>query len=211
MPADEFLADDAALDPGAYLEPFGLFALWLAKAEISEINDPTAMAVASVDPNGLPNVRMLLLKGHGHDGFVFFTNFQSAKGRELLANPQAALAFHWKSLRRQVRARGPLEQVSSEEADAYFHSRPRQSQLGAWGSDQSRPLESRAVLMAKVEALASKYGDGPIPRPAHWSGFRLRPVEVEFWCDGAFRLHDRFQFTRADPKATAWTRQRLSP
>ncbi len=199
------------LDPSLYDEPFALFARWFALAETNEINDPSAMAVASVDPDGLPNVRMLLMKGHDADGFVFFTNFESTKGREFLANPKAAVNFHWKSLRRQVRARGPLEQVSRVEADNYFHSRPRQSQIGAWGSDQSRPIDSREALIARVSTFEAKFGDGPIPRPPHWSGFRLRPTQIEFWQDGAFRLHDRFEFTRPDPNSAVWTRVRLSP
>jgi pyridoxamine 5'-phosphate oxidase len=198
-------------DPQTYAEPFAIFARWFAAAEAAELNDPSAASVATVDASGLPNVRMLLMKGHGPDGFVFFTNFQSAKGQEILGHKKVAINFHWKSLRRQVRARGPVVQVSVAEADDYFRSRPRQSQIGAWASDQSRPIESRESLMAKVAALATKFGDGDIPRPDHWTGFRLEPLEVEFWADGAFRLHDRCQFTRPSAQDKTWTRLRLSP
>jgi pyridoxamine 5'-phosphate oxidase len=190
-------------------DPIALFEQWLAEADRSEPNDPNAMTLATVDPAGLPDARMVLLKGVDHRGFVFYTNFDSAKGRQLLAHPQAALLFHWKSLRRQVRARGAIEQVSDDEADAYFASRARHSQIGAWASDQSRPLESPLALEKRVAALAVKFGLGAIPRPPHWSGFRLRPQALEFWRDGLFRLHERLQFT-ADGRG-GWTTGRLYP
>jgi pyridoxamine 5'-phosphate oxidase len=192
----------------ATTDPNSLFAEWFAEAEASEPNDPNAMALATVDASGLPDVRMVLLKSHGADGFVFFTNFESAKGRELLANPKAALLFHWKSLRRQVRLRGPVSQVSDAEADAYFATRARTSRIGAWASQQSRPLESRFALEKAVAAYTAKYAIGEVPRPPYWSGFRLTPLEIEFWKDGAFRLHDRVRFTRS---AEGWERTRLYP
>lgn len=192
-------------------DPFALFAAWLGEAETSEPNDPNAMALATVDAEGLPDVRMVLLKGHDTDGFVFYTNFDSAKGRELLSQPKAALLFHWKSLRRQVRVRGPVEVVSDAEADAYFATRARQSRLGAWASQQSRPLESRFALEKAAAAMALKYPLGDIPRPSYWSGFRIKPVQIEFWKDGAFRLHDRVVFRRAVPGEGTWAKQRLYP
>jgi pyridoxamine 5'-phosphate oxidase len=191
-------------------DPFELFAEWLKEAEDREPNDATAMALASVDESGLPDVRMILLKGHDERGFVFYTNVESAKGRELSAQPKAAAVFHWKSLRRQVRVRGPISQVSDAEADAYFNSRALQSRLSACASDQSRPLDSRATLEARVKTLAERYKDGVVPRPAHWSGFRIMPLAIEFWQDGAFRMHDRVQFTRG-AVGKAWKRQRLYP
>jgi pyridoxamine 5'-phosphate oxidase len=189
-------------------EPFVLFAEWLKAAEGSEPNDPNAMALATVDADGLPDVRMVLLKGFDQNGFVFFTNFESAKGRELLANPKAALCFHWKSLRKQVRVRGPVSVVSAEEADAYFASRQRGSRIGAWASQQSRPLESRFALEKAVAAYAARYAIGEIPRPAYWSGFRVAPQEIEFWSDGTFRLHDRIKFVR---NGEGWEKTRLYP
>jgi pyridoxamine 5'-phosphate oxidase len=189
-------------------EPFVLFTAWLKAAEASEPNDPNAMALATVDANGMPDVRMVLLKGFDEKGFVFFTNFESAKGRELLANPKAALCFHWKSLRKQVRVRGPVSVVSDDEADAYFASRPRGSRIGAWASQQSRPLEWRFALEKAVAAYTARYAIGDIPRPPYWSGFRLAPEEIEFWSDGAFRLHDRVKFTR---KGEGWEKTRLYP
>jgi pyridoxamine 5'-phosphate oxidase len=190
-------------------EPLRLFEAWLADAERSEPNDPNAVALATVDADGLPNVRMVLLKGVD-SGFVFYTNFESAKGRELLASGKAALCFHWKSLRRQVRVRGPVAVVDDAEADAYYASRARGSRIGAWASKQSRPLEGRFALEAEVARFTARFGIGEIPRPAHWSGFRLTPVSIEFWHDRPFRLHDRVQFTRTEP-AQAWTKTRLYP
>lgn len=205
----------AAGDFTAADEPFALFADWLGQAEASEPNDPNAMALATVDEDGLPNVRMVLLKGvDGADatprGFVFYTNLESAKGRELAAARKAALCFHWKSLRRQVRVRGLVSPVSSAEADAYFASRARGSRLGAWASAQSRPLESRFALEKAVAAITARYPIGEIPRPPHWSGFRITPLEIEFWHDRPFRLHDRLVFRRPDP-AAPWAKQRLYP
>ncbi len=191
-------------------DPLALFHAWLAEAEAREPNDPNAMALATVDETGLPNVRMVLLKGADEAGFVFYTNLESAKGRELTANPKAALCFHWKSLRRQVRVRGPVLPVTPEEADAYFASRPRQSRIGAWASKQSRPLESRLALEKAVATYAAKFHIGAIPRPAFWSGFRLQPLEIEFWHDRPYRLHDRVVFRRARAGAP-WTRTRLYP
>lgn len=196
-------------------DPFALFSQWMGEAEASEINDPNAMALASVDARGLPNVRMVLLKGLDgpeieNRGFVFYTNLESAKGRELEQNMQAALLFHWKSLRRQVRVRGGVTMVATEEADAYFQSRPRGSRIGAWASDQSRPLESRFALEKKVAMMAARHPIGEIPRPPHWSGFRVTPLEIEFWHDRPFRLHDRAVFRR-ETAAAQWTRTRLYP
>ena len=204
----ERIFDDADISP---LDPFLLFEEWYAAAQKSEPNDPHAMAVATVDAVGLPDVRMVLMNARDDRGFVFFTNFESRKGEELMAHPKAALLFHWKSLRRQVRARGPVEVVDPAEADAYFATRSRTSQLGAHASRQSRPLERKADLMAAVEALkVSLPDDEQVTRPGHWSGFRIIPLEIEFWQDGAFRLHDRVRFSRTDSIAP-WTRQRLYP
>jgi pyridoxamine 5'-phosphate oxidase len=197
-------------DLTATSDPIVLFGAWLQEAEQSEPNDPNAMALATVDAAGVPNVRMVLLKAFGEAGFAFYTNLESAKGRELAANPHAALCFHWKSLNRQVRLRGAVERVTDAEAETYFASRARQSQLGAIASRQSQPLVSRAALEEEVAALAAKYGDDDIPRPQHWSGFRLKPVEIEFWQAGAFRLHDRLRFTRARADQS-WTKVRLYP
>lgn len=196
-------------------EPFRLFEEWLADAARSELNDPNAMALATVDGNGMPNVRMVLLKGldeaaHPSRGFVFYTNYESAKGRELIAQPRAALLFHWKSLRRQIRVRGPVAQVSAEEADTYYASRHRMSRIGAWASAQSRPLESRFALEGAVARFTARFGLGDIPRPGHWSGFRLTPLEIEFWHDRPYRLHDRVVFRR-DSGAARWTKTRLYP
>jgi len=197
-------------DLEAAVDPFGLFAQWLAEAERSEPNDPNALSLATVDADGLPNVRMVLLKGFDERGFVFYTNFESQKGTELLGSMKAAMCFHWKSLRRQVRVRGPVSVVSDEEADAYYASRPRGSRIGAWASQQSRPLESKFALEKEVARYTAKYAIGEIPRPAHWSGFRLSPTYVEFWKDGKFRLHDRFVFTR-DGEGAPWTTARFYP
>lgn len=190
-------------------DPFEIIRRWRNEAEETELNDPDAIALASVDGDGLPNVRMVLLKEIEDDGFVFYTNFESAKGQELQAHPKAAFVMHWKSLRRQVRARGPVEIVSDEQADAYFDSRPLKSRIGAWASDQSRPMESRAALMARVAAEGAKRGTHP-ERPPHWSGFRIVPVEIELWADGAFRLHDRFRWRR-NIKNRDWRVTRLYP
>ncbi|ANL26846.1 pyridoxamine 5'-phosphate oxidase [Rhizobium phaseoli] len=191
-------------------EPFKLFAEWLKEAEASEPNDPNAVALATVDEDGLPNVRMVLLKGFDDDGFVFYTNFESQKGREILGQRKAAMCFHWKSLRRQVRLRGPVEIVSDAEADAYFKTRARGSRIGAWASKQSRPLESRFALEKAVAEYTARYALGEIPRPAHWSGFRIRPTSIEFWKDQAFRLHDRIEFRRPSPVGD-WEKVRMYP
>ena len=190
-------------------EPFRLFAAWLEDATRSEPNDPNALALATVDPDGLPDVRMVLLKGFDEQGFVFYTNFESAKGREILSSMKVAMCFHWKSLRRQVRVRGPVEVVSDEEADAYFKTRPRGSRIGAWASKQSRPLESRFALEKAVAEYTARYAIGEIPRPKHWSGFRLVPDTIEFWHDRPFRLHDRVVFTRTGDGG--WEKTRLYP
>lgn len=180
-------------------DPFALFAQWFAEARASEPNDGNAMALATATPEGLPSVRMVLLKGHGEDGFVFYTNAQSRKGGEILANPNAALLFHWKSLRRQIRIEGTLAEVTAAEADDYFHSRAFVSQVGSAASDQSRPLASREIYTAQVEVLAEQYREaGKVPRPPHWTGFRLTPSAMEFWLDRPNRLHERRRFTRSD-------------
>ena len=190
-------------------DPFALFAAWLGEATASEPNDPNAMALATVDETGMPDVRMVLLKGFERDGFVFYTNLESSKGRQLAAVPKAAVCFHWKSLRRQVRVRGPVEPVTPEEADAYFSTRARLSRIGAWASRQSRPLESRFALEKAVARYTARFAAGAIPRPPHWSGFRIAPQEIEFWRDGAFRLHDRVRFSR--DMGEGWTKSRLFP
>ena len=189
-------------------DPLELFETWFAEARASEPNDSNAMALATATPAAAPSLRMVLLKGHGPEGFTFFTNAQSRKGGEIRANMQAALLFHWKSLRRQIRIEGPLAEVTAAEADAYFHSRPRDSQIGSAASDQSRPLDERAAYFARVETLARKYPEGDIPRPAHWTGFRLSPQRIEFWLDRPNRLHDRRLFTRA---GDGWTDTLLYP
>lgn len=189
-------------------DPFALFDQWFAAATAAEPNDPNAMAVATVDPDGRPSVRMVLLKGHDARGFVFYTNFESRKGQALLANPHAALLFHWKSLRRQIRIEGPVAPVSDAEADAYFASRPRDSRIGAWASDQSRPLPSRAHFLKRVAEFGVRHAVGAVPRPPHWSGFRITPERFEFWQDQDFRLHERRLFTRND---TGWDEGLLFP
>ena len=182
----------------AFARPFDQFALWRADAEASEPNDPNALALSTVDADGMPNVRMVLLKGFDQRGFVIYTNFESAKGTELLGAGKAAMCFHWKTLRKQVRIRGTISVVDNAEADDYYNSRPRGSRIGAWASKQSRPLESRFALEKEVAKFTAKFATGAIPRPPHWSGFRLEPQTIEFWTDGKFRLHDRKVFTRAD-------------
>ena len=177
-------------------DPDILFEEWLAEARLSEPNDPTAMALATADANGIPSVRMVLMKGHDARGFAFYTNLDSRKGGELAANPNASLLFHWKSLRRQVRIEGPVEPVAAAEADAYFASRARDSQLGAWASDQSRPLDARGTFEARFQEISARFADGEVPRPPRWSGFRVRPERIEFWNDRAHRLHERRLFTR---------------
>jgi pyridoxamine 5'-phosphate oxidase len=177
-------------------DPFQIFAAWMDDARASEPNDPDAMAFATADADGRPSVRIVLLRRHGPDGFGFFTNLDSRKGRELAANPWGALAVHWKSLRRQVRAEGPVEQVSDAEADAYFAGRSRESRIGSWASDQSRPLESRAAFEARYQAMKETFEGEEVPRPPRWSGFRLMPRQIEFWSDRPHRLHERRLFTR---------------
>ena len=191
-------------------EPFGLFEQWLAEAKAKEINDPDAMALATVDADGMPNLRMVLCRAFDSRGPVFYTNAESAKGLELLGAHKAAALFHWKSLRRQVRIRGPVEIVDEAQSDAYFASRPRDSRIGAWASQQSRPLESRFALEKAVAKFAAKHAIGEVPRPPYWKGFRIRPVQFEFWSDGAFRLHNRIDFRRDAPDGD-WRKQRLYP
>lgn len=191
-------------------EPFSLFASWLREAETTEPNDPNAVALATVDKDGLPNVRMVLLKGFDSDGFVFYTNFESQKGQEILSQKKAAMCFHWKSLHRQVRLRGLVEVVSDKEADEYFKTRARGSRIGAWASKQSRPLEGRFALEKAVAEYTARYAIGDIPRPPFWSGFRIRPLSIEFWHDRQFRLHDRIEFRRDVPEGT-WQKVRMYP
>ena len=189
-------------------DPFALFQNWLEEANDSEINDPNAMALASVDAQGLPDVRMVLLKGFDGVGFTFFTNFESEKGKQLLGQGRAALCFHWKSLRRQIRVRGAVEAVSEREADEYYTSRPRLSRIGAWASQQSRPLPDRDTLENAVRAYEQKFEGEEPPRPPYWSGFRLTPVQMEFWHDRPYRLHDRIRFDR---DGEGWRKTRLYP
>jgi pyridoxamine 5'-phosphate oxidase len=191
-------------------EPFALFSEWLEDAAKKELSDPNAMALATVDSDGLPDVRMVLLKGSDPEGFVFYTNRESAKGEQLAAMQKAALCFHWKSLRRQVRVRGVIEPVSDEEADAYFASRPRDSRIGAWASQQSRPLESKFALERAVAREAARFGLGTVERPPYWSGYRLQALSLEFWRDRPFRLHDRLVFRRTNLHSP-WAVSRLYP
>jgi pyridoxamine 5'-phosphate oxidase len=191
-------------------QPEPLFNAWFDEAEKSEINDANAMTLATADASGMPNARIVLLKGMDARGFVFYGNLESAKGRELLASPKAALCFHWKSLRRQVRIRGVAEQVSGAEADAYYASRPLGSRIGAWASQQSRPLESRAMLKEAVARFEKEFEGMSPARPRYWSGFRVVPLQIEFWADRPYRLHDRILFSRESPDAP-WTKQRLYP
>ena len=189
-------------------DPLALFDKWFAEARAAELSDPEAMALATVNEAGRPSVRMVLLKGHGQDGFVFYTNEESAKGRELARNPNAALLFHWKSLRRQVRLEGAVARVSNAEADAYFATRARDSQLGAWASDQSRPLANRSTFEARFEEMKRRFEGRDVPRPPHWGGYRLVPDRIEFWTDREHRLHERRLFVR---DGDSWTEGLLYP
>jgi pyridoxamine 5'-phosphate oxidase len=190
-------------------DPFAIARAWLSEAEAQEPNDPNAIALATVDPDGLPNVRMVLLKDIEADAFVFYTNYDSRKGQEITASGKAAFVLHWKSLRRQIRVRGTITREDGAQADAYFASRSLKSRLGAWASQQSQPLSSREALMAEAARVAITRGPNP-PRPPNWGGFRLHPVEIEFWADGAFRLHDRFRWSKTDATAS-WKITRLNP
>lgn len=190
-------------------DPFAIAQHWLSEAEGQEINDPSAIALSTVDADGMPNARMVLLKAIEPDGVVFYTNYGSAKGQELDATPKAAIVMHWKSLRRQIRMRGHVTKVGGQQADDYFASRALKSRLGAITSDQSQPLESRAAFMARLAKVTAANGINP-PRPAHWGGFKITPIEIEFWADGAFRLHDRFVWRRETPEKT-WEITRLNP
>ena len=200
--------DDGGITPDG--DPIVLFRNWLAEAESSEPNDANAMALATADASGMPNVRMVLLKGVDRNGFVFYSNAQSIKGGELAANPRAAVNFHWKSLRRAVRVQGLIREVTPLEADSYFASRPKDSQIGAWASDQSRPMEGRFVFEKRLAEYALKFGFGTVPRPPHWTGWRLTPTRIEFWRDQPYRLHDRLVYSRASADAS-WETERLFP
>ena len=207
---DEYLRQVAAADlaPLSAQDPLSLFAEWLAEAVAKELNDANAMSLATVDPDGTPDVRMVLLKDAGPDGFVFYSNLGSTKGRQMASNPKAALLFHWKSLRRQVRVRGTVSAVTDAEADAYWATRARPAQLGAWASEQSQPLPDRLAFEKRIAEFGLKFGLGKPPRPPHWSGFRIVPQSIEFWRDRAFRLHERLVFHR---QGEGWTTQRLYP
>ncbi len=200
--------DDGGITPRT--DPIVLFQEWLKEAEGAEPNDPNAMALATADGDGVPNVRMVLLKGVDTAGFVFYSNAESIKGRELAANPRAAINFHWKSLRRAVRVKGTIAQVSEAEADAYFATRPKDSQIGAWASAQSRPMEGRFVFEKAIAEYAVKYGLTRVPRPPYWTGWRLTPLRIEFWRDRPFRLHDRLVYARQAP-GVSWATERLFP
>ena len=191
-------------------EPLRLFAAWFEEAAKAEPRDPTAMSLATVDPDGLPNVRMVLMKGFDEQGFVFYTNVDSPKGQELDATGKAALLFHWKSLNRQVRLRGPVDRVNDADADAYFATRPRLAQIGAWASKQSAALESRMAFEKAIALTTAKFAIGTIPRPPYWTGYRLLPLRMEFWHDRPYRLHDRIEFRRSAPGAS-WSKTRLYP
>jgi pyridoxamine 5'-phosphate oxidase len=214
-PSAEDYASSAANSPddGAWFsktDPFALFGEWLEDAKKKEPNDPNAMALATADEHGAPDVRMVLLKDVSGDGFIFYSNTGSRKGRQLTANGRAALCFHWKSLRRSVRVSGPIETVTAEEADAYFASRAKDSQIGAWASEQSRPMQGRFELEKRIAGFAAKYALGKTPRPPHWIGWRVIPTRIEFWRDRPFRLHDRLEFTR-EGRGQPWTTNRLYP
>ncbi|HEX7388795.1 MAG TPA: pyridoxamine 5'-phosphate oxidase [Acidiphilium sp.] len=189
-------------------DPFDLFAAWMAQAEASELNDPNAMTVATATPDGRPSARIVLLKSWDRNGFVFYTNLESRKSGEIVANTHVALLFHWKTRKRQIRIEGRAMPVTNAEADAYFETRPRLSRIGAWASDQSRPLPDRALLEQRLEQAISRYADSPVPRPPHWSGWRIAPEAIEFWEDRDFRLHDRALFTRT---GDGWATSRLYP
>lgn len=192
-------------------DPFALFSTWFDEARTHESDVPDAMVLSTIDSDGLPNGRVVLLKDFDESGFRFYTNYESTKGQELAGHARAALTFHWKSLKRQVRLRGLIEKTSAEDSDAYFATRPAGSQLGAWASRQSTPLGSREQLTEEVGALAQKYDGQTIPRPTHWGGYCLAPLSIEFWADGEFRLHDRFLYTRTDTASSDWTVERLYP
>jgi len=213
MPEQASIQDPDGLTSGDFTEadePLQLFAAWFSDAQKSEPADPSAMSLATVDAEGMPNARMVLLKGFDAEGFVFYTNLHSQKGRELGHNPKAALVFHWKSLTRQVRLRGSLSQVEDHVADAYFATRPRLAQIGAWASKQSAPLESRMAFEKAIAFTMAKFAVGTIPRPPHWSGYRLVPLAIEFWHDRPYRLHDRIEFRRGSA-GEPWSKRRLYP